>query len=140
MTHTEPLRTCKMCGVKAHTDEELELFTKCNGCSYGRNVYCKSCHNKYNREHRRRNKKHYIEKNRAYRCEQIYGITLDDYYKRMSTSDCCEVCGNKENLCYDHCHDTLEFRGVLCRKCNRGIGQLGDTKESIKRALNYLER
>ena len=140
MKHIKPLRTCKICGVKAHTDEELKLFSKCKGCSYGRNVYCKSCHNKYNRERRRRNKQQYIEKNRAYRCDKIYGITLDEYYKRMSTSDCCEVCGNEENLCYDHDHTTMEFRGVLCTNCNRAIGQLGDTAESVRKALNYLER
>tara|TARA_R110000737_G_scaffold17925_1_gene35867 strand:- start:1435 stop:1869 length:435 start_codon:yes stop_codon:yes gene_type:complete len=139
MKHTEPLRTCKICGVKAHTDEELELFSKCKGCSYGRNIYCKSCHNKYNRERRKRNKHQYIEKNRAYRCKNIYGITLNEYYKRMATSDCCEVCGNKENLGYDHDHKTMKFRGVLCTNCNKAIGQLGDTIESVQKALDYLK-
>jgi len=134
-----PLRTCKICGVKAHTNEELELFTKCKGSSYGRNVYCKTCHNTYNRENRRRNKHRYTETNRTYRCKNTYGITLNEYYKRMSTSDCCEICGSKKELGYDHCHDTLEFRGVLCRNCNRSIGQLGDTLESIQKVVTYLK-
>ena len=137
---TDALRTCKLCGVQAHTKEDLELFTKCKGSLYGRNVYCKTCHNKYSRERRRRKKHQYIEKNRAYRCKNIYGITLNEYYKRMATSDCCEVCGSKELLGYDHCHDTLKFRGVLCRNCNRSLGQLGDTLESIKKVLFYLNK
>ena len=137
---TDALRTCKLCGVQAHTKEDLELFTKCAGSLYGRNVYCKTCHNKYNRERRRKNKHEYLEKNRAYRCKNIYGITLNEYYKRMATSDCCEVCDSKELLSYDHCHDTMKFRGVLCRKCNMSLGQLGDTLESIEKVLFYLNK
>jgi len=34
----------------------------------------------------------------------------------------------------------MKFRGVLCTNCNRAIGQLGDTAESVRKALNYLER
>ena len=137
---TDALRTCKLCGVQAHTKEDLELFSKCKGSLYGRNIYCKPCHNEYNRKHRQKHKDRYLEKNRTYRCKHVYGITLDEYYKRMSTSDCCEVCSSKEQLGYDHCHDTLKFRGVLCKNCNRSLGQLGDTTESIGKVLFYLNK
>jgi len=53
----------------------------------------------------------------------------------------CECCGKipkKWNI--DHDHKTLEIRGWICDQCNAGIGQLGDTVESIKKALKYLER
>jgi hypothetical protein len=33
----------------------------------------------------------------------------------------------------------MEFRGVLCKKCNRALGLFGDTKEGLLRALRYLE-
>ncbi len=58
----------------------------------------------------------------------------------MATSDCCEICGHKEHLVYDHCHDTMEFRGVLCSRCNGALGKLGDTVEDIERVLDYLKR
>jgi uncharacterized ferredoxin-like protein len=52
----------------------------------------------------------------------------------------CECCGKEtSNLCLDHDHSTGKFRGWLCGHCNRGIGQLGDTIDSLKRALSYLE-
>jgi len=34
----------------------------------------------------------------------------------------------------------MEFRGVLCNKCNRSIGQLGDTLESIQKVVAYLSK
>jgi len=57
----------------------------------------------------------------------------------MSTSDRCEICSSRDSLCYDHDHNTMRFRGVLCNKCNRSIGQLGDTVESIQKVLFYLK-
>lgn len=38
----------------------------------------------------------------------------------------------------DHCHETGEFRGWLCKKCNTGLGNLGDNLESLERAVTYL--
>tara|TARA_A100001234_G_scaffold53415_1_gene45504 strand:- start:2973 stop:3500 length:528 start_codon:yes stop_codon:yes gene_type:complete len=40
----------------------------------------------------------------------------------------------------DHDHDTGEFRGWLCKKCNTGMGALGDDLESMLRAVQYLAK
>lgn len=40
----------------------------------------------------------------------------------------------------DHDHDTGEFRGWLCKKCNTGMGALGDNLESVLRAVQYLAK
>lgn len=52
----------------------------------------------------------------------------------------CECCGKpcKRALSLDHCHETGEFRGWLCRKCNSAIGMLGDNVEGVTLALYYL--
>jgi hypothetical protein len=77
--------------------------------------------------------------------KRLYGISLVEYNKHMASSDECEICGiHKDDvvnvsLGYDHCHDTMEFRGVLCNKCNRALGLMGDTIESVEKALNYLK-
>jgi hypothetical protein len=54
----------------------------------------------------------------------------------------CECCGksDKRSLALDHCHETGAFRGWLCSGCNLGLGKLGDTIESVQRALDYLKR
>lgn len=38
----------------------------------------------------------------------------------------------------DHNHETEEFRGWLCHKCNLGLGNLGDDPDRCKRAMDYL--
>ena len=53
----------------------------------------------------------------------------------------CECCSKaSDRLVLDHCHDTEVFRGWLCPPCNLGIGVLGDTKQGILNALNYLNK
>jgi hypothetical protein len=68
-----------------------------------------------------------------------YGCSLEEYKQKMQTSNCCEICSSTDNLVYDHCHETMEFRGVLCKACNRALGLFGDTKEGLLKAVRYLE-
>ena len=71
-----------------------------------------------------------------------YGITLEQWASMVSyAGNRCEICGiESDSLCVDHDHVTNEVRGVLCRSCNRSIGQLGDTLESVRRAVDYLAK
>ena len=58
----------------------------------------------------------------------------------------CEICGNPESqghrLSADHCHVSGLFRGWLCKKCNRLLGQLGDERTAfettVARIRDYL--
>ena len=38
----------------------------------------------------------------------------------------------------DHDHDTNEFRGWICKKCNTGLGGIGDNKEVMEKLVNYM--
>ena len=74
-----------------------------------------------------------------------YGITLDEYNEMFAEQNgCCAVCEKhqiefKDSLSVDHCHETGDVRGLLCFKCNTGIGKLGDNIEGLERALKYLK-
>lgn len=56
--------------------------------------------------------------------------------------DRCDCCGgpppHDRGLALDHCHETGEFRGWLCTKCNVAIGGLGDNLHGVLRAVSYL--
>lgn len=68
-----------------------------------------------------------------------YGELLEEQKKQ------CAICGivftetGRAKAVIDHCHKTKMIRGVLCVKCNTGIGQLRDSSQIVKAALNYLE-
>jgi len=54
----------------------------------------------------------------------------------------CYICGREESenkrLAIDHCHETGDIRGLLCSKCNKALGLLGDDIDTLKRAIEYL--
>ena len=54
----------------------------------------------------------------------------------------CDCCGKPvtRNWQLDHDHETGELRGWLCKMCNTGLGNLGDTLESLNKAVAYLKR
>lgn len=124
------LRKCNACGLEAHTEEELELFLVGSiRDKYKRRNKCKECGNKLKRE-KYGSKYHYKSR---------YGITKEEYDKCMNTSVGCEICNTTEDLVYDHCHSSGDFRGVLCRKHNAAIGMLGDTTKEVYKVYKYLK-
>ena len=119
-----PLRTCK-CGTKAYDEEDLNLFVKKPQNKYGRQNKCKKCHNAHNK----------IINYHATR----YGVSKEYYNECMKDASACEVCGTTDTLCYDHDHNTLLFRGILCRECNRALGLLRDSEDIVYNLYKYIK-
>lgn len=91
------------------------------------------------------------ERIKAYKRISQYGLTEPEYNSLLDACDNkCTICGNAESsktnnglikaLCIDHCHSTGQVRGLLCDNCNRGLGLFKDSIESLKAAVNYLEK
>jgi hypothetical protein len=103
----------------------------------GKARQCKECAQK-------RSKARTPEQNRRYNLKKAYGITLEDYDRMLSDQGGkCAICGtdnpgsNETHFHVDHDHDTRKVRGLLCERCNIGIGYF-DTPVSLERAANYL--
>jgi hypothetical protein len=77
------------------------------------------------------------------RLKYVYGLTVDDILNKLKEQDNkCAICEttfeNRTNTVVDHCHHTGKFRGLLCRTCNVGIGQLRDDPDIVLKAYKYL--
>ena len=60
----------------------------------------------------------------------------------------CAICGNPETrkrngriwwFSVDHCHKTNINRGLLCTKCNTGLGNFDDDIDIMASAISYLQ-
>ena len=127
-------KVCIYCKV----DKPITEYYKYAKMKSGYANDCKDCRNEYGKKYRKDMVAKGIHQP-AWNKLQEYGIGIEEYRECMATSDKCQACGSTIKLCYDHDHDTGKFRGVLCGKCNTGIGMLGDNIQGVQQALGYLK-
>jgi hypothetical protein len=69
-------------------------------------------------------------------------MTLKEFARRrVRQRGVCRICRIEkpnETLCVDHDHATGMTRGLLCRKCNSGLGYFDDSLRRVLRAAFYL--
>jgi len=122
LNHTDTHRQCRSCREMIpfekmplrHSDKKFSTY--CNPCV--------------------------SEKARVDNLEKKYGITIKEYNTLLDAQDgVCAICfgvDKNKKLCVDHDHETGEVRGLLCSKCNKAIGLLGDNRAGVQNALDYL--
>jgi hypothetical protein len=104
--------------------------------------YCKPCTNATAREWRQRNKTLHARNQRRYFLGRN-GLTEATYEELREAQDGkCAICGTVPNgdLAVDHDHETGIIRGLLCTRCNAGLGYFKDDRTALRRAANYLTR
>ena len=78
--------------------------------------------------------------------KRTYGISLKDYNtKLIEQKHSCYICGVdelevKNGLVVDHNHKTGDVRGLLCSKCNIGLGHFNDNQDLLQKAIDYLKK
>jgi nitrate/TMAO reductase-like tetraheme cytochrome c subunit len=142
--------TCYKCGLA----KDKTLFVKCKDCKEGIRRLCKECNNKYYRERRKDNPElvHSYEgrRRRDRHLKHYFGITEQEYLTMLEQqNNNCAICHKREtqlhnvtklpmNLAVDHCHTTKKVRGLLCSRCNKGIGLFYDDVEALQEAIKYI--
>lgn len=78
---------------------------------------------------------------------RLYGLTQDDWDALVRKQrNRCAICktdkpgGRGERWHVDHDHLTGQVRGLLCHRCNMGIGFFLDDPEVIKAAASYVTK
>ncbi len=110
------MKSCRDCG------EMHEVKAKHGNGKYYYKSYCNTCCNLRQKA-------------------GVYGITLDTILE-LKSIDKCQICyinlPETKDRFIDHCHETGNVRGVLCTKCNSGLGQFKDNTEILLNAIKYL--
>tara|TARA_R110000772_G_scaffold2311_11_gene8024 strand:- start:5908 stop:6441 length:534 start_codon:yes stop_codon:yes gene_type:complete len=73
--------------------------------------------------------------------KRTYGISLAEYNDMLKAQDnTCAICDgtSKKNLHVDHDHATGEVRGLLCHGCNTALGLLNESKDTMRKMVNYI--
>lgn len=127
---------------------------------YASSSYCRRCgpqvvrRQQELREQREPGK--YREERRRIKLKSRYKLTLEDYNEILAAQGgVCGICkkdeprrGNDEFFSVDHDHDHCPgerscgkcTRGLLCYKCNTGIGYLEDDPDRLRAAADYIEK
>jgi hypothetical protein len=107
-----------------------------------------------NREQINERKREYDAANSSAKCEKtrnrVHNLAPGQYDDMLAAqSGLCAICGKPETalsssggvraLAVDHCHDTGVRGGLLCHRCNAGIGLLNDDPALFRAAIDYLE-
>lgn len=76
------------------------------------------------------------------------GLSKEQYRRlEIKQDNLCAICRQPETimqgeivkrLCVDHCHQSGRVRGLLCTKCNTGLGLFADDPQRLLAAVAYL--
>ena len=114
---------------------------------------CKSCRSVLHKNSKRKDPTIYERIEWPAKLKSLYGITREQYDSMLKEQDGrCAICKSKDSysrnykttkvskFAVDHCHTTGKVRGLLCTKCNRALGMVSDSIETVLRMAEYLRK
>ena len=118
---------------------------RCKRCSY-------ACHNEWRLKNldkmskdQKRRREADPERWKDYSRKRYYGLKPGEYDTMLrAQSGECAICGAEDaggrgSFHVDHCHKTGAIRGLLCHKCNVGLGQFNHSVKLLQIAINYIK-
>lgn len=125
--------SCKNCLKNYRTNRPKEILDRYNNIS-------KAYKRKYDSLDSTKNRNKLHSEKQKYK---KFGITKNIFDNLCSNQKgCCAICecpaNSEKSLAIDHNHETGKVRGLLCAKCNVGLGMFKDNKNLLANAINYL--
>ncbi len=130
-------RVCKQC-TKEKLLDEYYVVNK----GRHRTRTCKLCYNNRTKLYKAANPEKVAALTRASRIRRTYGITAKTNETMLILQNYrCAICREKitkttSHIDHDHVDNTV--RGILCPKCNMGLGLFNDNVDLLELAVNYL--
>lgn len=131
------MQICKICGIEKPISDFEWLKnrpnprTTCRKCKYKqRNLKKENAAAKERKEQWRLANKNRLRQKWE---RDTYGVCKEDI-----GVEACMICGSTQRLCIDHCHNSSVVRGILCSKCNTGLGMFNDNIDALYSAIEYL--
>lgn len=125
----------KKCSFCLET-KDVSNFSKRLRSKDGLRNRCKQCDRSEEKKYRQRN----TAKQRLTKIRQMYGLEPEQYEALIKKQDGkCAICHCIVTLVVDHCHKSGKVRGLLCRKCNTGLGMFEDNIKIINSSIKYLK-
>ena len=142
-------KECTCCGVI----QPINAFSFKRKSLGLRRSWCRACVKIYSARRYKENSEKISTRHRL-RSLKAYGLSKEDFQAMGGT---CWICGTDEpggggnggNLHVDHDHRCCPserkscgkcVRGLLCRKCNTGLGMFKDNPELLRGAADYIEK
>lgn len=139
-------KTCSKCGI---AKPGTEFYRWCYGTD-GLRSHCKACVDPQIAAAKSKDPAKYAEMRWKIELKNKYGISIEEYDRMYdSQSGRCAICGdsmlrkgggNQRCAHVDHCHATNRVRGLLCFRCNIGLGSFRDRCDLLRSATDYLTR
>ena len=107
-------------------------------------TYCSECKLIRMRADRAKNPQKYLQYYKTSHRRKKYNLEPHEYDKLMQDSNnLCMICKSppgRKSLHIDHDHKTGKVRGLLCQKCNVGLGNFNDNVDLLNKAISYLKK
>lgn len=143
------IKLCTKCDKK----KPMTDFHKKKASKDGRQSRCKQCNKESTQAWQKENSKRFEESWKArdelnrknghtkFRRAKRYGLTIEELDNLLKEAGgVCKICPREpiKWLVIDHDHVTGVVRGVLCERCNQGLGLFNDNVEWLQNAIKYL--
>jgi hypothetical protein len=128
------VKWCYRCGKT----KKLDQFHKT------RRGACRPCHSEISMEWQKKHKGRMRAYMFRHALKRKYGITVDIYLELFRKQGfgcaiCKKPCSSGRVLAVDHDHISGVIRGLLCRRCNIGLGNFQDDPVLLSTAAGYLQ-
>lgn len=140
-------KICVVCLVRKNIDNfyKREDISSNGNIKIRHRCICKNCMRHRSCANWHRYKQRYLRRR--------YGISWHEFESLAKKQNfLCAICGlklklikdkdkpgkNKDVAAVDHDHKTKAVRGLLCHRCNEGLGSFNDDEFLLKSAIEYL--